>query len=140
MDWNEIFMTYVLPALVVAVSTIFSLLMKKASDWLKRQNKSSLHAVAASITLDAVSAVFPDAIQMFANDGKIDDSEKKHLLEKARGIAEPRLKELTGFADAKLKGWLDHELEIAWGKLFAALGLNLQAATQKTEPNDPAVE
>ena len=129
MDWQEIFMKYILPAIAVGLSTLFSLVMSKANEWLKRQNKSSFHAVAASIALDAVSAVFPDAILMLTNDGKIDADEKKKLLAKARGIAEPRLKELTGFAQERLHKWLDDELEVAWGKLFTGLGLSSRVDT-----------
>lgn len=136
-NWSYVLTHFLLPALVAGVSLFVTLLLNAAKAYVDRQSKSDLHWVAASICLDAVTAVMPLFIDSI-KDGKIDPDEKRLMIEKARAIAKPRLEALTGFAKDKLGKWLDDELEIALGKLLSGLGLSLPAATPTIGPDDPA--
>lgn len=137
MDWKTILAEVIYPALAAGLTLVVTLLLSAARDWIKRKAATDKHWAAAEIVIDAVQAILPDFINAI-KDGKISAEEKNTLKAKAREIAEPRLRELRGFAAERLGKWLDHELEIALGKLLSGLGHNPPADTATIGPNDVA--
>jgi hypothetical protein len=124
MDWNQFVSQVVYPALFTALSSFVVLLTKAAAEYLSVKGKDLMHFRGSGVIWDTFIAILGAGGPMLAEalkDGKITSEEKAAINAKVSAVAQEKLKNLYGFYKADLLKWIDEQLEVCWGKLFAGI-------------------
>ena len=141
-DFNELLQP-LYPMLATVLVSVIAMLLRRVQRWVDGKISSDLHKKKSGIVFDSMIAAFQklgkSAALMLA-DGKLSAAEKAQLKDEARVIAKARLAELRGVVLEEATEWVEHELDVALGKLEALiLGTTRQGDGQTIGPDDPAV-
>lgn len=122
MEFKEVFLTYILPALLTLLGTIFAVLGKVAIQYVKSRFKQLNHFKGDSIVHDAIIQSIDeleDEMQKALSDGKLDKNDLVSFKRRVTSLAESKLKHLYGFYKSDLVGWINERVDIALPKFIS---------------------
>ena len=114
MDWTEILNNIIYPGILTIISSMIGIMTLTINSYIKSKFKQLNHFKGDSVVQESITQSIDEMgeeIRAALSDGKLTAEEKTAIKNKARAIAEAKLKSLYGFYKSDLTGWINDRID-----------------------------